>query len=272
MTTVRPLTESELKRYERVNPANALKWDPADYGFTSVSKRVKTPEGVREARAEYTRLRDIAQKRIKRLAADPYWSTTQSYKRYREGFAKLRDIRDEMLPIAVNSVAKFIASRESTVASLNDIRDRSIQTFHYNGYDFVNKENYRSFGEFMGAVKQLYQVKQIPDSDQVAELFNEANRGGINWGDIFDQFKGKDDAKTKDVFDWWVKERKTIRKRVNAMKKYDREQKAKGKKTPAGTYAERLAKRYEKRLESEAKQRTKKPTRKKRGGKRNDKS
>lgn len=272
MVSVRPLTESELKRYDRVNPANSLKWAPNEYGYKNVSKLVKTPEGMREAREEYTRLRDIAQKRIKRMGADPYWNTTQYYKRHREGFERLRDLSDDVLPLALNSVAKFIASRQSTVASLNDIRDRSIQTFHYNGYDFVNKENYRSFGEFMQAVKQLYMVKQIPDSDQVAELFYELNRGGISWGDIFDTFKGKDDVQTKDVFDWWVKERKTIVKRVKAMKKYDREQQAKGKKPPAGTYAERLAKRYEKRLEAEAKQRVKKPARKKIGGKRNGRS
>lgn len=266
MTSVRPLTESERKRYERVNPAKSLKWGPEEYGFRAITKKVKTPEGIRETKAEYTRLRDIAQKRIKRMAADPYWSTTQTYKRYREGFAKLRELSDEDLPLAMNAVAKFIASRESTVASLNDIRDRSIKTFHYNGYKFVNKDNYRNFGEFMGAVKQLYQVKHIPDSDQVAELFDELNRGGIGWGEIFDSFKGKDGATTKEVFEWWVEERKTIRKRVTAMKKYDTEQRAKGKKPPTGTYAERLAKRYEKRLKSEEEQRTK-TTGKKRGKK-----
>lgn len=267
MTSVRPLTESERKRYERVNPAKSLKWDPTEYGYRAISKKVKTPEGMREARAEYTRLRDIAQKRVKRMSKDPYWSTTQAYKKYREGFAKLSDLSDDELPLAMNTVAKYIASRESTVASLNDIRDRSIKTFHYNGYKFVNKENYRSFGDFMGTVKQLYQVKHIPDSDQVAELFDELNRGGIGWGEIFDSFKGKDGATTKEVFEWWVGERKTIRKRVNDMKKYDTEQRAKGKNPPTGTYAERLAKRYEKRLKSEAEQRVKTTTGKKRGKK-----
>ena len=52
MVSVRPLTESELKRYDRVNPANSLKWEPNEYGYKTVSNRVKTPEGMREAREE----------------------------------------------------------------------------------------------------------------------------------------------------------------------------------------------------------------------------
>lgn len=97
-------------------PSATLRYNAAKY----------TPAGLetwpeKELRAEYTRLRDIAQKRIKRLSHDPVAQTSSIYREFEHGFAKLRDIKSrECLERAMADVSRFIRSRGSTVTGARE--------------------------------------------------------------------------------------------------------------------------------------------------------
>ena len=60
-------------------------------------------------RKEYTRLRDIAQKRIERLGKDYSW--TKQYNEHRKGFDKIKDIDPRDLPKAFSELAKFVRAK-----------------------------------------------------------------------------------------------------------------------------------------------------------------
>lgn len=243
MLKVREYTAQELKQYEKVDPSKALAWDRENYQVTKIQSLIRTAEGAKKARAEYTRLRDIAQKRIKRLSTSE-WNDTEFFKTNQRGFAKLREMNSADFAFEFNRLSRFVASRQSTILSLEEIRERSIKTLRYNNYSFVNKENYKNFGGFMQTVKELYMVKNIPNSDQVAELYNELNRGGIDWQDIFKELEGRPGITTEQAFQWWVDRRNSIKKRSDSMDSYDAKKRAEGKDVPAGTKVQRMMKRY----------------------------
>lgn len=97
-------------------PSATLRYNVAKY----------TPAGLetwpeKELRAEYTRLRDIAQKRIKRLSQDPVAQTSSVYREFQHGFARLRDIRSrEALERAMADVARFVRAKASTVTGARE--------------------------------------------------------------------------------------------------------------------------------------------------------
>ena len=71
----------------------------------------------KEMRKEYTRLRDIAQKRIKRLSKDPISSTSDIYKEFAGGFPTIKAMRGDRkaLEQALADVARFVRAKGSTV-------------------------------------------------------------------------------------------------------------------------------------------------------------
>ena len=70
-----------------------------------------------QMRKEYTRLRDIAQKRIKRLSKDPISGTSDVYKEFAGGFPTLKAMQGDRkaLEQALADVARFVRSKGSTV-------------------------------------------------------------------------------------------------------------------------------------------------------------
>ena len=75
-----------------------------------------------EMRKEYTRLRDIAQKRIKRLSKDPISSTSDIYKEFAGGFPTIKAMRGDRkaLEQALADVARFVRAKGSTVGGARE--------------------------------------------------------------------------------------------------------------------------------------------------------
>lgn len=102
----------------------------------------------KELKVEYTRLRDIAQKRNKRLQqaglpARPY------------DFKKLRDISDRQSLISnLVDVHSFVASKMSTVRGARTARKRAVETFQNKGFSDITEENYDKFAQFLATVKE----------------------------------------------------------------------------------------------------------------------
>ena len=86
-TTTRPIAE-----YDRFTLHNEQKWSD------------------KELRQEYTRLRDIMRKSMKRMEKE--WSWTGTYQYYKDRYPKLSELKDrKAIETALFDVAKFIAKK-----------------------------------------------------------------------------------------------------------------------------------------------------------------
>ena len=146
----------------------ADKWPARDY----IPYVLAHEHTEREKRAEYTRMRDIAQKRIKRMQKSE-WSNTEWAKRYSDGWKKLKDIKNAAeLDNAIADIHHFLEMKQSRVSGFNEIREKNIKKLHASGYDFVNKKNWRAFAQFMDQAKSAA-AAVVYDSKDAALFYEE---------------------------------------------------------------------------------------------------
>ena len=127
---------------------------------------------AKEVRKEYTRLRDIAQKRIKRLAKAGY-TDTEVYQRNYKHYPKLAGIKsDSELAQRLSDLSRFVSARSSTVKGLREREAKVLKTLHENEYDFVNEGNLKDFGEFMEQYRNEKMDTAGYDSGDAAELYS----------------------------------------------------------------------------------------------------
>lgn len=118
-----------------------------------------------EARAEYSRLRSVAVKRLQRLSRTE-GARYSAYQMYgKEGFAPLpKNATPAEVGRALADVHHFLELKTSSISQIRGAQRQALATLQERGYTFVNKSNIREFGEFMEAARQQKVVS--------------ANRGG----------------------------------------------------------------------------------------------
>lgn len=164
-------------------------YDKSWYLPTSLTRQLKSdPAAVRK---EYTRLRDIAQKRLKRFEAAGL-TNTQAYRKNIKHYPLLKDIKsDYELAGRLSDLERFITAKAGSVSGQKEIRKKSIATLHDNDYTFVNEENFDDFTDFMESYRdQLYDMEY--DSGDAADLFGVVVKQKI------------DPEKVKKDFDFWL--------------------------------------------------------------------
>lgn len=134
-----------------------------------------------ELRREYTRYRDIAQKRLERMSRSEF-ASTQTYLRNANGFAKLKDIAPQDLAKAFSALSKFVNAKGSSIKGQEQIRERTISTLRSQGLD-VNKGNYNA----------------------VISIFEEARKRKLAYGSdkvvaVADYMLAHDDSTRDDIF------------------------------------------------------------------------
>ena len=120
---------------------------------------------IKEARAEYSRLRSVAVKRLERLSRTE-GARYSAYQMYgKEGFAPLpKNATPAEVGRALADVYHFLEMKTSSISQIRESQRQALRTLQERGYTFVNKSNIREFGEFMEAARQAKVVS--------------ANRGG----------------------------------------------------------------------------------------------
>lgn len=108
-----------------------------------------------EARAEYSRLRSAAVKRLQRISG----TEGERYSAYRmygkEGFPSLpKNASASEVGRALADVYHFLEMKTSSIGSIRASQRNAIKTLNERGYGFINKGNIREFGEFMEAARQ----------------------------------------------------------------------------------------------------------------------
>lgn len=131
----------------------------------------------KELRKEYTRLRDIARKRLKRLSQDPISGTSDVYKEFAGGFPTIKSMRADRkaLEQALADVARFVRTKESTVGGARESFNARIGAGGIDADD-VPEDQYTALSEWWEIVKASG-VYYYP-SDQTVMYWRE--KGGYN--------------------------------------------------------------------------------------------
>lgn len=138
-------------------------------------------------RKEYTRMRDIAQKRIKRLEKSEFRESkavqTHSYTSWKykvnpetgkkeketftqHGFQELKNIAQEDFAKAFSELSKFVEAKGSTVTGQKQIREKTIKTWQDQGLN-LNQKNY---DKVIKILEEMRRRKIVYGSDKAVEL------------------------------------------------------------------------------------------------------
>ena len=131
-----------------------------------------------EAKKEYQRLRNIANKRLKRLA-DSGYSDTDIYRAHAGKYlpASAFDTPRKLYQ-ALSSLAWFIEAKGSTISGQREYEQKMLSTLagHYGTPEDMDLKKY---GEFMEFMRAKYQGKEY-DSDRSAKIYRESLKKGIS--------------------------------------------------------------------------------------------
>lgn len=166
-----------------------LKWQQEDYNpVVQIALRRHTEK---ELRQEYTRLRDIAQKRLSRIGATEF-AETQTYKNWAGRFPMTKTIKDpKTLALALADVANFVGGG-MTLKTMKQQRARSLETLHEHQYPDINEANFVRFGNFMDKYRAA-QLDVIYDSKRAVKIFaDRPDRINMSPSRLMELFKADD--------------------------------------------------------------------------------
>ena len=133
----------------------------------------------REARAEYARLRKIANRRLEALMR--HYPKSEVAKRYRKGFAPLgRAERSSRIYKKLYEVARYLNTATGSVSGQRTARKKQLETLREHGYTFVNKKNLDEFNEFWRTVRAHGGSAVDGQSETIAELFAKAKKAKLD--------------------------------------------------------------------------------------------
>lgn len=136
---------------------------------------VWTDENIK---AEYTRLRKIAQNRLREISWSDIGRASKTWYYNQNRFKPSSELKPYERKILLAEVAKMIQARTGTLAGIKRQRNLAIKKFHEHGYTFVNEENFIDIGEFFrewkdsqfrgyGSTVALDFYEKIADSEAV---------------------------------------------------------------------------------------------------------
>lgn len=165
-----------------------LHWEAHEYYTGNV---LKSGRSTKELQAEYNRLRQIANSRLKRLGKSEF-KRSQAYKENRKAFQKTaKHYNKSQLAKKLYQVSKFVGSEQGSLSGQRRIQKRTIETLQEHGYDFVNEKNFRQFSQFMEEMR-VRAGGRLLDSDRVAEVFGVTQNLGVAPSELKEDFK------------WWL--------------------------------------------------------------------
>ena len=165
---------------------NGIKLDPRENLEYYTKSAIASGEWTDlEIRREYSRLRDIARKRLQTLAKNEPGSF--AYKKNVGQYPVLSETGTEGARALLPQLARFIAAKTGTVQGIREQRRQAIETLREHGYDFINKKNIKEFGEFMEAWRADKDLRAV-GSPTAVDLYEAAKERQINIEEIKAQF------------------------------------------------------------------------------------
>jgi len=192
---------------EGVKTMSNYKGGKRDKAELRYEKEVYTPEGAKsisdkELRKEYSRLRSIARKRLERFEGTE-WTDTQVYKLNVGEYKPLKEITSNReLRHLFSDVAKFVMADTGSVSGLEHQRKTAVQSLNERGYQFINKENFRKFADFMEYAR-ISNLNKLYDSKRIAEFYAASEKKKLSSEQLQDSFRR------------WTKKQKKLKKIQN---------------------------------------------------------
>lgn len=129
--------------------------------------RMGTKDDLSTMRSEYTRMRDVAQKRLQRLSKA--FPDSRAVKDHPKGFPKLKSIDPRDFPKAFSELAKFVKAKGSTVSGQREIKKKTIDTWNRQGIP-LNEANYDRTIKILEEMRRRKIVYGSDTAEEVARL------------------------------------------------------------------------------------------------------
>lgn len=140
----------------------------------------------RQMRAEYSRLRAVANKRISRLQKSDF-SESEAVQQNVGKFSKLAEISDRHeLATKLNEVQRFLSAKSSTISGQKEIRATTIASLKEAGFD-IQEKDYAEFGKFMEWARRT--LGPDFDSEQAADIYSAAKKRGVSINVVMANYK-----------------------------------------------------------------------------------
>lgn len=143
---------------------NIFSWSPETYKVEALETKIGAADEIemKAIRAEYTRLRDIAHKRWKRLGESEF-ANQPAYTSHAGDFPKLREMDPRDLPKAFANMARFLNAQTSTLSGQKTRKQKNIEEWQKLGLN-LNEGNY---DEVMDLLREMRARKIGYGSDKV---------------------------------------------------------------------------------------------------------
>lgn len=126
--------------------------------------RIGTKDDYSTMKSEYTRMRDVAQKRLKRL--QKAFPESKAVQNHPSGFPKIKDLDPRDFPKAFAELAKFVKAKGSTVTGQRQIKEKTMKTWQDQGLN-LNEKNY---DKTIKVLEEMRKQKIVYGSDKAVEL------------------------------------------------------------------------------------------------------
>lgn len=133
-------------------------------------------ETIAEQSREYTALRDIMQKRFKRMEQAGVADKSDVYQAWHNstynGIPKLSDVKKngKTLPYLLSALKRDVNKESATVKGTKDYTRKRIKGLHDAGFNFVNEKNIADFGKFMEMFR-AQKLDNVIGSPEIAEIY-----------------------------------------------------------------------------------------------------
>lgn len=143
---------------------------------------------LKEARAEYSRLRKIAEKRLKRLGQSEF-KTGEVYRKYKDAFQPLpKNASAERVRKMLSEVARFTERKQASISGLRESQKRQIETLQDRGYGWINKDNISTFNDYMARIMKFTAAKAY-DSEEIVDLVHDFMDADLDPDDVAEDFE-----------------------------------------------------------------------------------
>ena len=145
----------------------------AEQDASKIFDEMRTYEFAEELyRKEYTKLRSLLNKRIKR-------SKSMGYQENMGYFPKLKDIPNrQAFALELSQARAYYENKLSTSAGRKAVEEKMIEKLHEHKFTAIDKTNFKPFREFMSALDEKYTIKdasgrkkKLYGSDDAVEWF-----------------------------------------------------------------------------------------------------
>ena len=162
-------------------PKSIFSWSPETYTVQALESisRSANKDDWSAIKAEYTRLRDIAHKRLQRLGKSEFRNTA-AYQSHKDDFPKLKDLKAADIPAAMAEMVKFLQAKTSTVSGQKSQRQKTIDAWQDKGLNLTQA----NYDKVMAIMKEMRTRKILYGSDKVVSVVETVMNKGWDFNKV----------------------------------------------------------------------------------------